>query len=202
MQEKSTTRLNRTILPAFLFLASALLAGSAIPGLLDMGSGSYASLASLYSLQVYERTSLNVRELFVYVATVRMRTLLILWLSSFTTVGLLFHLGYGWWLIASGAMLLSLFGLRSGFDGIKSFACCLFPQWILYGALWKRETAAWLRRQAGHSGSTGFSRRGKTLLPALAEDVFEFLQLAAICLCGCACEAFLGTWTLKLYLQL
>ncbi|MCD7957634.1 MAG: hypothetical protein LUG93_18185 [Lachnospiraceae bacterium] len=196
------TRLNRTILPVFLFLASALLFGSALPGLLDMGSGRYASLASLYGMQIYENASIDFRSLFFYVASVRMRTLLVLWLSSFTTVGLFFHLGYGWWLMASGAMLLSLFSLRSGFAGILSFAFCLFPQWIFYGILWKREMQSWVHRQGLRMGGAGFEHKDRGFTPLWRKDIFEFLYLAAICLCGCACEAFLGTWTLQIYLRL
>ncbi|MCD7885249.1 MAG: hypothetical protein LUI87_16340 [Lachnospiraceae bacterium] len=199
------SRLNRTMIPVMLFLASAFLFGSALPGLLDMGSGRYASLASLYGFQIYENSSIEFRNLFFYITSVRLRTLLILWLSSFTAIGLLFHLGYGWWLTASGAMLLSLFGMRDGMEGVLHFGFCIFPQWIFYSILWKKEIVFWLRRQEqwkGQPENRGFYQRKGAFMPVLAANLSEMLSLGAICILGCACEAFLGTWMLQLYLRL
>ncbi|MCD8075240.1 MAG: hypothetical protein LUF27_09445 [Lachnospiraceae bacterium] len=187
----------RSLLPVFLFLALGLLTGSALPGLLQMGSGNYAGLASSYSFRVYGNLSVNVWELFSYVVSVRMPVLLLLWMSSFTTLGIFFHLGYAWWITASGAMLLALFCRRSGFRGIAQFCCCIFPQWMIYAVLWKRELSAWLQRRRRapepFQGPVGKLQR---------RDALELTRLAAFCLLGCACEAFLGTWVLRLYLRL
>ncbi len=187
----------RNLLPALLFLSSGVLLGCVFPKLFLMDNGTYASLTSRYSFGVYETASRNGRELFLYVLSVRMPVLLVLWMSSFTTVGWLFHLGYGWWLAASGAMLLSLFGLRSGVYGILLFGCCIFPQWILYGIMWKQELTAWLKREHGFRINTGSSVKN-----IWRKDIAELVRLAVYCLLGCACEAFLGTWTLDLYLRL
>ncbi|MCC8044548.1 MAG: hypothetical protein LIP12_03490 [Clostridiales bacterium] len=198
-------RLSRTMIPVLLFLGSALLFGSALPGLLDMGSGRYASLASLYGFQIYENRSIDFKNLFFYISSIRLRTLLILWLSSFSTIGFLFHLGYGWWLTASGAMLLALFGLRDGFEGILKFAVCLFPQWIFYGILWKKEIIFWLRRQGRWERKPvdrEIHQSAGAYRFAMAANLSEMMSLAVICLLGCACEAFLGSWTLQLYLEL
>ncbi|MCC8100817.1 MAG: hypothetical protein LIP11_00645 [Clostridiales bacterium] len=187
----------REILPVLLFLAFGLLTGSALPGLLQMGSGNYAGLASSYSFRVYESLRVNAWELFGYVLSVRMPVLLILWMSSFTTLGILFHLGYAWWVVASGSMLVALFGQGSGFQGIAQFGCCIFPQWIFYAILWKREMAIWLRRGRGVPEGIGSSVQRLCRM-----DLMELAHLAAICILGCACEAFLGTWMLRLYLRL
>lgn len=187
----------RRILPLLLFPALGLLTGSALPELLRMGNGSYAGLSSLYSFRVYESISVDLPDLFLYVAQTRLWTLLFLWMSSFTSLGLLFHLCYAWWVAASFAMLLSLFVLRSGMQGILLFFCCVFPQWLVYAILWKREAASWIRRERGGQEITGV-----TVKRIRKKDAAELLGLAALCLFGCACEAFLGTWTLKLYLRL
>ncbi|MCD8015175.1 MAG: hypothetical protein LUG99_18775 [Lachnospiraceae bacterium] len=200
------------MIPILLVPALGLLTGSALPKLLDMGSGSYAGLASEYAFQVYKNTETDGWDLFFYVASVRLRTLLLLWMSSFSTLGMLFHLGYAWWIAASGAMLLSLFGRQNGFWGIVLFGCCIFPQWMLYGILWKREVGFWMRRTPAAPGEdSGFEailepeRFAKAHCPIWKlqrRDLTEFGSLALLCLSGCACEAFLGTWTLRLYLQL
>ncbi|MCD8338273.1 MAG: hypothetical protein LUD18_13595 [Lachnospiraceae bacterium] len=185
------------ILPVLLLLAMGLLTGSALPGLLQMGNGNYAGLASSYSFRVFENLSTDRWEIFCYVVSVRMPVLLILWMSSFTTLGILFHLGYAWWIAASGAMLLALFGQQSGFGGIAQFGCCIFPQWIFYAILWKKEMSIWFRR-----GRTTPEWFGGSVRKLRRKDVLELVNLAALCLLGCACEAFLGTWMLRLYLRL
>ncbi|MCD7766314.1 MAG: hypothetical protein LUH53_07365 [Lachnospiraceae bacterium] len=187
----------RKILASLLFLSSGILLGCAFPKLFSMDSGTYASLASRYSLGVYERASRDCRDLFFYVVSVRLPVLLFLWMSGFTTAGWFFHLGYAWWLAASGTMLTALFGLRNGVHGILLFGCCVFPQWILYGMMWKQEMGIWLKREPDFrepvvSGVKSIRR----------QDIAEIFRLVVLCLLGCACEAFLGTWTLDLYLRL
>lgn len=185
------------ILSSLLFLSTGVLLGCAFPKLFSMDGGAWASLASRYSLGVYGSISRDCGDIFFYVASVRLPVLLFLWMSSFTTAGRLFHLGYAWWLAASGTMLLSLFGLRDGVHGILLFGCCVFPQWILYGMMWKHETAAWLKREQGFRESADPSAKS-----IRCQDIAGLFQLAALCLLGCVCEAFLGTWTLDLYLRL
>ncbi|MCD8348757.1 MAG: hypothetical protein LUD16_12635 [Lachnospiraceae bacterium] len=185
------------ILPILLFLAFGLLTGSVLPEILKLGSGNYAGLTSRYSFRIYESLRVNQWELFCYVMSVRMPVLLILWMSSFTTLGIFFHLGYAWWILASGSMLLALFCQRSGFQGVVQFCCCIFPQWFFYGILWKRELTIWLRR-----GKERPEWAGGSVRKLCRKDFSELVHLAALCFLGCACEAFLGTWMLQLYLQL
>ncbi|MCC8067264.1 MAG: hypothetical protein LIO94_09225 [Clostridiales bacterium] len=189
--------LDQRIFPVLLFLAFGLLTGCALPELLKMHT---AGLSSMYGFQIFERSNQDGWDLLCYVVSVRLRTLLLLWLSSFTTIGILFHLGYLWWLLASGAMLLSLFGLRNGVQGILLFFCCIFPQWFLYGIVWKKEITVWIRRVQRFRGAA------ETMPAALwkirLEDIGELAGMGVTCLAGCACEAFLGTWTLRLFLQL
>lgn len=126
-------------LPALLFVLSGLLAGAALPELMHMGNGSYAGFASLYAVQKFETSRIQYMDVFVYVLSIRVVTLLFLWMSCFTPAGQLFHLLYFWWLAASGGMLLALFALKKGGQGLILFGCSLLPQWILYTAMWKRE---------------------------------------------------------------
>ncbi|MCD7715006.1 MAG: hypothetical protein LUI39_00950 [Lachnospiraceae bacterium] len=197
VQQFRTNQSYRKILSSLLFLSSGVLLGCAFPKLFSMDSGTWASLTSRYSFGVYERISRDCGDIFLNVASVRLPVLLFLWMSSFTSAGWLFHLGYAWWLAASGSMLFALFGLRNGIHGILLFGCCVLPQWMLYGMMWKRETASWLKRELafGESATPGAKNIRR-------QDIAELLRLAALCLLGCACEAFLGTWTLDLYLRL
>lgn len=188
---------NRTTLLILLFLSTGLLSGCALPELLRMGTGSYAGFSSLYSFREYSTASVNSLDIFPCVASVRLRTLLFLWMSSFTTAGILFHLLYAWWLTASAAMLLSLFALRDGAHGILIFVCCLFPQWFLYGLMWRQEIGVWLQRLHGISGTSD------TFVRVIRKnDLAELGRLLLLCVSGCACEAFLGKWTLQVFLQL
>lgn len=183
----------------WLLLLSGFLAGSALPELLHMGTGTYAGFFSLYGLQKYQAAQADIGRVFSYVLTARLRPLLFLWMSSFTTAGLLFHAFYFWWLAAASGMLLALFVLRSGMNGMLLFGCCLFPQWILYAAMWREEAEFLIRKQknspqmqicavpAGHLWRT---------------DLWMLARLAGYCLMGALTETFLGNWTMKIFLEL
>ncbi|WP_283680940.1 hypothetical protein [Parablautia sp. Marseille-Q6255] len=194
---------------------AGLLAGSAIPELFRMGTGDYSGLLSLYSLGKYEATEVAAARLFPYIVSVRVPVLLFLWMSCYTPAGFLFHLGYIWWLSASAGMLLSVFLIRDGYEGLLLFGCCLFPQWIIYASMWRRELQVLLR----HFDQRGGGSRPWASLPASAAESYsgkiltvmqgsvrrelsEFFVLLGNCFLGCAAEAFLGIWTLKIYLGL
>ncbi len=178
-----------------LILMVGFLAGTALPELLRMGTGTYAGFLSLYSFQKYKGKVASAVNLMPYITAGRLKTLLFLWMSSYTAAGLLFHLLYAWWLSASAGMLLSLFILRDGYEGILLFLCCLFPQWILYGAMWQREIEflmrQWRQSNSGVARSAGGYRR----------ELLELGKMIGLCLLGCGAEAFLGTWTLKIFLK-
>lgn len=181
-----------------LFLMVGLLAGAALPELLRMGSGTYAGFLSLYSFQKYEQSAISAADILPYITAGRLKTLLFLWMSGYTAAGLLFHLVYAWWLVASAGMLLALFLLRDGYEGILLFLCCLFPQWLLYGAMWQREVQFLVRRwRRSVAGPTGLeSRAGE-----YRRDLADLAGMVGLCLLGCGAEAFLGTWTLKIFLK-
>lgn len=183
---------------AFLTLTAlgGFLAGSAVPELFRMGTGDYVSLLGVYSLQKYENTAVDAVRLLPYIVSVRIPVLLFLWMSCYTTAGFLFHLGYVWWLGASSGMLLAVFMLKEGFDGILLFGCCLLPQWILYGTMWRLELGVLLRKMKG----SGYLSGGVTSI--YRSELGELASIIALCLAGCAAEAFLGIWTLRLYQQL
>lgn len=185
----------RWVLISFILL-TGFLAGTAAPELFRMGTGDYAGLASKYGFQKYQSSMAPAGNVLPYILSLRLRTLLFLWMSSFTVVGLFFHLAYAWWLAASAGLLVSLFVLRDGYEGLILFACCLMPQWILYAAMWKQEGAFLLRcmrRQKGEEmGSAGTLRRGELL---------GLGKMAGLCVLGCVMEAFLGRWTLKIFLK-
>lgn len=174
---------------------TGFLIGTAIPSLFHMGTGSYAGLFSLYSLGKYESMQIRPERLLAYILAARLPMLLFLWMSSYTAAGILFHIGYVWWLAASAGMLLSLFVLRDGYGGIVLFGCCLLPQWILYVSMWKRELAFFLGKAAGG----GVNREG--IIPIRRAELRGLGRMVLLCMAGCAAEAFLGMWTLKIYLH-
>lgn len=180
-------RRKRKLFVAVLVLTAGFAAGTAAPEAFRMGTGNYTGFFSLYSFGKYGAMEMEPLSLLPAVLSVRLKTLLFLWMSSYTAAGLLFHLAYGGWLAASAGMLLALFALRGGIRGLALFACCLFPQWIVYGEVCRREMRFLLSRPATAAGRHG--------LAALA-------QMVGLAVFGSACEAFLGTWTLKIYLRM
>lgn len=181
-----------------LLLLAGFLAGTALPEFLRMGTGSYAGFLSLYGLQKYKERAVSAVNVLPYIAAGRLRTLLFLWMSSYTAAGLLFHLVYAWWLAASAGMLLSVFMLRNGYEGILLFFCCLFPQWLLYGAMWQREIG-FLLTQWRRGSFTPVDGRGR--ISAYRKDLADLAGMVGLCLLGCSAEAFLGNWTLRIFLQ-
>lgn len=186
----------RWILISFILL-TGFLAGTAAPELFRMGTGDYTGLVSRYGFQKFQGSTVPAGSVLPYILSLRLKTLLFLWMSSFTAAGLLFHLIYAWWLAASAGLLISLFVLRDGYDGFILFACCLLPQWILYGTMWKYEGAflfRCMRRKSGtENGSPGTLYRG---------DLLELGKMIGLCVLGCVMEAFLGKWTLKIFLKI
>lgn len=182
---------------AVFIVLSGFLLGTLVPELFRMGTGNYAGLLSLYSLGKYESIAVSPEKLFPYVVSVRMRTLLFLWMSCYTSAGVLFHLGYAWWLASSAGLLLSLFMIRDGYEGILLFCCCIFPQWIVYAAMWKQELL-FLLRQSSRAGQVQMG----LMEPSRRNEIAGLAKMAAFCVAGCAAEAFLGTWTLKIFLQI
>lgn len=178
-------------------LLLGLLLGTALPELLRMGTGSYAGFVSLYSFNKFQETSPDTRRLFFYLVPVRIKALLFLWMSAYTAAGVLFHCFYLFWLACSAGMLLSLFILRDGYEGILLFLCCLFPQWLLYGSVWKRELGIFFRRLEGR----GY-REGGTVSAVSGRDLRELGEMGALCVFGCGVEAWLGLWTLKIFLRM
>lgn len=178
-----------------LVLLSGFFAGVLTPELFRMGRGNYAGFASLYSFRKYETMAVSWKKILPCILSVRIRTLLFLWMSSFTTAGLLFHLIYGWWLAASAGMLIALFMLREGYGGILLFLCCLFPQWIWYAAMWRKELGFLFQKR-----HYDFAVQTQAQ-PLRRRDMAELGKMMGLCLAGCAAEAFLGRWTLKIFLQ-
>ncbi len=181
-----------------LLLLLGFLFGTALPELLRMGTGTYAGFLSLYGLQKYKERAVSAVNVLPYIAAGRLRTLLFLWMSSYTAAGFLFHLAYAWWLAASAGMLLAVFMLRDGHEGLLLFFCCLFPQWLLYGAMWQKEVAFLLRQWRGSDLGLADSRGRGSMY---RRDLSELAGMVGLCLLGCGAEAFLGTWTLKIFLK-
>lgn len=185
----------------FFVLLAGFLGGTVLPELLRMGNGTYAGFFSMYSFRKFEEIKIDSGAVFLSVAAVRVQTLLFLWMSSYTAAGLLFHLVYAWWLAASAGMLLALFALRDGYHGLILFGCCLMPQWIVYTAMWRQEAAFFLEQQQRKR----YTQVGNTALPGKIKVKYDFqvlLRLLGLCLLGSAVEAYLGLWTLKIFLQI
>lgn len=186
----------RQILISFILL-TGFFVGSALPQLLCMGTGTYAGFFSLYSFQKYQEAAINSWNLFPYILTSRLQPLLFLWMSSFTTAGILFHVLYAGWLSVAAGMLLALFTLREGYEGLLFFCCCLFPQWILYLSMWKKEVHFLIEQQ-----NRRYQGMGTVIGSLYRRDLMELGKMAGFALFGSAVEAFLGTWTLKIFLQI
>lgn len=180
-----------------LILLIGFFVGSALPQLLYMGTGTYAGFFSLYSFQKYQETAVNSWNIFPYILNARLQPLLFLWMSSFTTAGVFFHVLYAGWLAVAAGMLLALFTLREGYEGLLFFGCCLFPQWILYIAMWKREARFLIEQQKRR-----FQGIGMAIGRLHQSDMLELAKIMAYAVLGSAMEAFLGTWTLKIFLQI
>lgn len=179
------------------YMLVLFLAGTAVPELFRMGTGTYTGFCSMYSFSLYERMEIRIWDLFEYILKIRILTFLFLWLSAQTVIGTAVHVLYAGWLSLSAGMLLALFTLRNGKEGVLLLGCCLLPQWILYlaafGQEWEVLLEGRLKEIRVWNGNllTGTKR--------------EWIQLGKIllwCTAGCACEAFLGTWTLKIFLQI
>ena len=99
-----------------------LLAGVAAPKLFRMGDGSYAGFFSLYSFGKFAQLpDLDFTQLFWYLLVKRLRLICFLWMSSYTPFGFFAHLLLLFWIFFAGGMLLSLFLLREGTNGILLF---------------------------------------------------------------------------------
>lgn len=192
-------RQNKYKAAIFLFLLAAFLGGMALPEAIRMGTGNYSGFLSLYSFQKYEQIELQPLDLCFYLMKLRIITLLFLWMSTYTAAGILFHLLYALWLAVSGGMLLALFVLKDGREGLLLLACCLLPQWILYAAVIKQETELLLLQNFGRTDTPYKNRR---ILFSPGKDLLLLGKMLLLCACGCICEAFLGTWTIKIFLQL
>lgn len=183
----------------FLVLFSGLLTGLSLPELLRMGNGTYAGFFSMYGFRKFGQIRIDLPAVFRTVASVRLQTLVFLWMSCYTSLGIWFHLGYAWWLAASGGMLLALFALRDGYQGLWLFFCCLLPQWFVYAVMWRREAEFLVRKQRGaYETLAGAFPAART---KVRRDLHVFAGLVALCLFGSAVESFLGLWTLKIFLQ-
>lgn len=203
-RQRKTAALVLTMLTGFFM-------GTAVPEALRMGTGSYAGFSSLYSFQKYGTAAVVAGDILPYIMAVRLKTLLFLWMSSYTMLGIALHFAYAWWLAASAGMLLSLFVLRDGYEGILLFLCCLFPQWILYAAVWKQELEFLFGKRRRRIPEEALDMAGASMdLNAAARGYYRrsykwelanLGKMVGFCILGCLSEAFLGTWTIKIFLQ-
>lgn len=185
----------------YLCLASALLfgilTGVTLPELFRMREGTYAGFFSLYGMKKIQESEIMLWPIFGYLLSSRMRTLLFLWMSSYTPVGLWLHLIFAAWLGCSGGMLVSLFALRQGVQGIGLFFCCTLPQWIFYGLQWKKELQLFLTHNLLREIVTadGFPYPGRRAR-------IDWIAMVLYCVSGCAAETFLGLWSVKIFLKI
>lgn len=196
-----------------------LLAGVAAPELFHMGDGSYAGFFSLYSFGKFEQLpDTGFAQLFWYLLVKRLRLLFFLWMSSYTPLGLFLHLLLAFWTFFSGGMLLSLFLLREGTNGILLFLCCLLPQWILYALAFRAEFRQYFLRQGSfREWSDGMISNPETEAvteydrekpvsdleePFSGREKGEFAGMLAFGLIGCGMEAFIGLRLLQVFLRL
>ncbi len=177
-------------------VCAGFLAGSMLPEILKMGSGTYAGLLSQYSLSRYLGIQPDSLALFMEIFQKRGGFFFFLWMSSYTAAGLIFH-GISLFLQASAAgVLLGVFLLKQGYEGALLFFCCLMPQWVLYLGVWREELSFLFRKRY----------RGLQALPDGVsvlgrQDLKTLGRIGVLCALGCLAESFLGIWTMKLFLQ-
>ena len=185
----------------YLCLAVALLFGIltcvAFPELFRMRDGTYAGFFSLYGMKKVQEMEIMLWPIFSYLLSSRLRTLLFLWMGSYTPVGLWLHLLFAAWLGCSGGMLLSLFALRQGTQGIGLFFCCTLPQWIFYGLQWKKELQLFLSHTMTREV---FTVEALSYPPRRAH--IDWIAMVLYCVSGCAAETFLGLWSVKIFLKI
>lgn len=187
------------------FGAAALLgvlAGVAAPELFHMGDGSYAGFFSLYSFGKFAQLpDTDFAQLLWYLMVKRLRLLFFLWMSSYTPLGFFLHLLLVFWTFFSGGMLLSLFLLREGTNGILLFLCCLLPQWILYALAFRAEFRQYfIRHRSFGEWSDGMISNPEETFSGRVKG--EFVSMLAFGLIGCGMEAFIGLRLLQVFLQL
>ena len=190
-----------------------LLAGVAAPKLFHMGDGSYAGFFSLYSFGKFAQLpDSDFTQLFWYLLVKRLRLICFLWMSSYTPFGFFAHLLLFFWIFFAGGMLLSLFLLREGTNGILLFLCCLLPQWILYVLAFRGELRLYfstygMERKWDYGVISGREGEPRAEPPAeydreKLESDFEkslsgwmrreLLSMLMLCTVGCGMEAFIG----------
>lgn len=196
-----------------------VLAGVAVPKLFCMGDGSYAGFFSLYSFGKFTQLpDTGFAKLFWYLAVKRLRLFFFLWMGSYTPLGFLLHLLLGFWTFFACSMLLSLFLLREGTNGMLLFLCCLLPQWILYALAFRAELRQYFMRYGScREGSGGMAsdpeaeavtEYGREKLVSDLEGKVsgrlkgETASMLTLCLAGCGMEAFIGLRLLQVFLQL
>ena len=190
-----------------------LLAGVAAPKLFHMGDGSYAGFFSLYSFGKFAQLpDSDFTQLFWYLLVKRLRLICFLWMSSYTPIGFFAHLLLFFWIFFAGGMLLSLFLLREGTNGILLFLCCLLPQWILYVLAFRGELRLYfstyeMERKWDYGVISGREGEPRAESPAEYDRAMrasdfekslsvwmrrELLSMLMLCTVGCGMEAFIG----------
>lgn len=162
--------------------------GTAVPELFRMGQGSYAGLLSSYGLQSFACETLEPGTLFQYVFRSRVLGLTLLWMSSYTPVGLALHLFFIYWLCLSLGILFSIFLLRQGAHGILMLLCCILPQWILYGSVLRQELSFLARKRRQQTGTCRY-------------DLQLYGKLFLSCLAGCLLETWFGLYIFQLVVR-
>lgn len=194
MKTKIRQGISVSLMAALLF---GMLAGVALPELFRMREGTYAGFFSLYGMKKMQEAEIALWPIFGYLLGCRLRRLLFLWMSSYTPAGLWVHLLFSAWLGCSGGMLLSLFALRQGAQGIGLFFCCTLPQWIFYGLQWKKELQLFLAhnlpREAAALEVLPYARRRERI---------DWIAMVLYCVSGCAAETFLSLWSVKIFLNI
>lgn len=179
-----------------LLTLAGFLLGTLIPELLHMGSGSYTGLVSLYGLGQFEQKKLEPEVLFPYIVSVRLQIFIFLWMSCYTPLGLPAHTGLLLWLGMSAGMLISIFVLRHGYEGVLLFLCCVLPQWIPYGTVIVREIV-FLEHKIRKKRAVGVGMAGN----AVYYELRELVVMAAVCLLGCVLETVFGLKAFQVFLK-
>ena len=171
--------------------------GIMFPELFRMCEGTYAGAFGFYGRKKLQEMSPDLWSILGYLLVCRLRLLLFLWMSCYTPAGLWLHLLFSMWLGCSGGMLLALFALRQGIQGVGLFFCCMVPQWIFYVLQWKKELQIFLAHYL-----PGETYTGNIVLPyPRRKERMAWITMVLYCISGCAAETFVGLWSIKIFMK-
>lgn len=164
-----------------------LLVGTIVANFLKMGS--------IQELMNYHVTlwAINGRDLYFYIWQQRIASLLIIWLMSFTIFCRPVLYGYSTYFGFLVGSMVSVLTMDFGIKSLIVYLGLLFPQGIIYVAVWIVLIAKALDENVKFQEVDAYGRR-KSYKPQLIRWGTYFLVLIVIFSVGVATETFINPW--------